>query len=364
MSDFKPFRVFNGEIANVATKAFGGEASGILDYDDIKYPIMLDINKDLFGEYWIENEIRLGEDIRHYKQALTENEQDVYNIITGSLTALDSFATKFNFALGSVCSDPSILANIAIINSFEVLHNRSYQYLSSTMLNSAQKKRAFNAPKEIPLLREKLDLVIIKIQKMIDTIAQYVLNGKEFDRVLLDAIYEGLLANLLLEGEFFTGGFVYFHSLAKSQRMIGSNNMINLIKEDETQHSAFYGNLMKILMLENPELNTQERHDNSIEFIKTCTEKEKEWGSYIFKEIDTISIKEYNDYVEYLANVICRNAGLKEVYPENTILKSKWILTYGSKKRGADEDAIATKQDFFQTNVIDYGHEGGEGFDL
>jgi ribonucleoside-diphosphate reductase beta chain len=232
------------------------------------------------------------------------------------------------------------------------------------MLNSEQKKQAFNAPKEITLLRNKNNLVIEKIQKMIDEIATNVLSGKAFTDKLLDAIYEGILANLILEGVFFTSGFVYFHSLAKSQRMLGSNNMINLIKEDETQHNAFFGNLMKILLLENPQLNTQERHDKSIEFIKTCVEKEKEWGAFLFKEIDTISIKEYNDYVEYLGNVICRNAGLKEPYADNRELKSKWILTYGSKKRSEDEDAIATKQDFFQTNVIDYGHEGGEGFDL
>lgn len=364
MSEVKSFRVFNGEVTNVATKAFFGEASGVLDWDDVRYPHMLEINKALFGEYWIEDEIRLGEDIRGYQQNMSDKEKYVYNVITGYLTALDSFATKFNFAIANVCSDPSILANIALVNSFEVLHNRAYQYLTSTMLNSDQKKEAFNAPKDIPMLRARNQLVVDKIQNMIDTIAEYVLGKCDDQDKVLEAIYDGILGNLLLEGLYFTGGFVYFHSLARDNRMLGSNNMINLIKADETQHSVFYGDVMKILMLENPHLNTTERHDKAIEFIKTCVNAEKEWAKFLFEEIDTISLKEYNDYIEYLANVICRNAGFKEVYPDNTELKSRWILTYGSKAKGVEEDSIATRADFFQTNVINYGHEGGEGFDL
>lgn len=355
-----PFRIFNGEVNNKATKTFGGVSSGIRDWDDIKYPHMLEINENLFEEYWSKNEIRLGDDLVQYKD-LTEKERYVYNVITGYLTALDSFATDFNFALGFVCTDSSIRSNIALINSFEVLHNTSYQYLTSTMLNIEQKKEAFNAPKNIPLLIERNNLVIEKIQKMTDMIFDYGSKRKELDDQLLEAIYEGILANLVLEGIYFTGAFVYFHSLARDNRMIGSNNMINLIKEDETQHSVFFGDLMKILMLENPSLNTQERHDKALEYIKICVEKEKEWAKFLFEEIETISIGEYNDYIEYLTNVVCRNAGIQEVYPENTEIKSKWILTYGSKK---GDKNLATRQDFFQTNVIGYQHEDGDGFDL
>lgn len=365
MSEVKPFRIFNGEVSNVATKVFGGEASGIRDWDDIKYPHLLEINKQLFSEYWIEDEIRLGDDVKDYKQKLTEREQYVFDVLTGMLTELDSFATDFNFVLGYICTDPSVRSILALINSFEVLHNRSYQYLSSTMLNSEQKKRAFNAPKEVRLLVEKADMINEKIQKLIDNAYLLIKEKGELTDELLEIIYDAILAYIMLEGLFFSAGFAYFHSLARSQRMIGSNNMINLIKQDETQHNVFYGDLMRILMLENPQLNTQERHDKSIEFIKECVGKEKEWARFIFDGITTLSIKEYDDYVEYLTNVICRNAGLKEAFPENRELKSKWIMTFGSKRKDSNnEDAIATRGDFFQTNVINYGHEGGEGFDL
>jgi ribonucleoside-diphosphate reductase beta chain len=346
----KPFRVFNGEVANKATKIFKGEASGICDWDDIKYPMMLDINRQLFGEFWIEDEIRLNEDLKQYRHQLNDKERYVYNVLTGSLTQLDSVANRFNFLLGYICTDPSVAANIQLIGAFEGLHARSYQYLTSTMLNANEKREAFNAPKEIKILRERNQEIFDRIQAFVD------------DPDSMDKLYEALLAYLVLEGLYFTGAFAYFHSLARTNRMIGSNNMINLIKEDETQHSVFFGVLMQILMLEFPELNTQERLEQAIDFIKRSVLKEKEWADYIFNGIETLSIKEYHDYIEYLTNVICRNAGLPEAFSENKELKSKWILTYGSKKK--KEQGIATRADFFQTNVINYSHESGDGFDL
>lgn len=346
----KPFRVFNGEVANKATKIFKGEASGICDWDDIKYPMMLDINRQLFGEFWIEDEIRLNDDLKQYRRQLNDKERYVYNVLTGMLTLLDSIANRFNFLLGYTCTDPSVAANIQLIGAFEGLHARSYQYLTSTMLNANEKREAFNAPKEIRILRERNQEIIDKIQAFVD------------DPDSMEKLYEALLAYLILEGLYFTGAFAYFHSLARTNRMIGSNNMINLIKEDETQHSVFFGVLMQILMLEFPEMNTSERLEKALDFIKRSVEKEKEWANFIFDGIETLSIKEYHDYVEYLTNVICRNAGMPEVFPDNKELKSKWILTYGSKKK--KEQGIATRADFFQTNVINYSHESGDGFDL
>lgn len=341
----KPFRVFNGEVRNKASRVFDGEASGICDWEDIKYPIMLELNKQMASNFWVEDEIRLNEDIKQYRNVLNERERYVYNISTGALTSLDSIATRFNFVMGYTITDPSVASNILLVGYYENLHTRSYQFLTSTMLNSEEKKQTFNAPKTIPLLIERNGLVFKWIQEFIN------------DPSDMNKLYRGLLANLVLEGIYFTGGFAYFHSLARTNRMIGSNNMINLIKEDETHHSVLYGEIMKILMHENPEMNTEENMNIALDFIRTCVEKEKEWAEFLFEGIDTLSIPEYKDYIEYLANVVCRNAGIQEVYPENKELKSKWVLKYGRKKGG-------TKSDFFQTNVIDYSHESGEGFDL
>lgn len=360
------FRIYDGEANNVATKVFGGRASGIRDWDNIKYPAMLDFNKALFAEYWIEDEVKLGKDIEQYRDKLNDREREVYNIITGKLNWLDSIATDFNFVLGYLCTDPSVRSVISMIASFEQLHNRSYQYLTSSVLNQQEKQQAFEETRRIPILVHRNNLVIEPIQKMVD-VAKVYMNQMETGEItddVLQAILEGIFGNIVLEGLYFSGGFVYFHSLARDQKMIGSNNMISMIKTDENMHSTFYGMLVQIIMKEEPQLATKENYEKIMNYIKEAVKREKEWANYIFEGIDTMSIKEYHDYVEYLANLICRNCGLEEPYPENQELKSKWIATYGSKKRTGGKDEIVTRTDFLQSNAINYAHESGEDFDL
>lgn len=84
------------------------------------------------------------------------------------------------------------------------------------------------------------DIIINKIQAFVDYVED-IMCGKaiEEESKLYKLLYEALLAYIILEGLFFSGGFVYFHSLARDNKMIGSNNMINLIKKDETQHNVF-----------------------------------------------------------------------------------------------------------------------------
>ena len=54
---------------------------------------------------------------------------------------------------------------------------------------------------------------------------------------------------------------------------------------------------------------------------------------------------------------------MEEPFPENTELKAPWIVTYGSKKSSQGADVV-TREDFLQSNTIDYEHEDGSGFDL
>nr|WP_145401740.1 ribonucleotide-diphosphate reductase subunit beta [Paenibacillus xylanexedens] len=359
-----PFKIYEAEKSNLPTRLFGGEASGVRDWDNIKYPTMLDFNKNLFAEYWIEDEIKLGKDIEQYNSKLSSTERSVYNTISGMLNTLDSVASDFNLFLSMMITDPSVRSVIALINSFEVLHNRSYQYLTSTMLTDQQKKEAFEEVKKIKVLHKRNQHIFDKIQLFMDTVSDYVSKNKEVDDYFLQVAFEGILAYQNLEGLHFTGGFVYFHSLARDQKMIGSNHIISMIKTDETQHSEFYGTLLRILMAENPQLNTEKNREYAVSFIKKCVENEKEWAKFIFKDIDTFSMREYMDYVEYLSNVVARNAGIIEPFPNNTEIKSRWIVTYGSKKKdNNDSNQIVTRADFLQTDAVNYEHSSGDDYD-
>jgi ribonucleoside-diphosphate reductase beta chain len=360
----KPFKIYQSDKSNLPTRIIGGDASGIRDWDNLKYPTMVDVRSNLWEENWNENEIKLGKDMEQYK-SLSEKEQYVFNTLTGMLNELDSSATDFLSYLFMITTDPSVRSIIALILGFETLHNASYQYLTSSMLNGQQKRQAFEEVKNIEALQERNAFVYGKINKLINAIRKYIVNDEEDAEKFIQTVFEGVLAYQCLEGLHFTGGFVYFHSLARSQKMIGSNQMITLIKADEQQHSEFFGTFVRMLIAENPSLNTVENMEYAVSFIREAVAREKKWARFIFDGLDLFSIKEYDDYVEYLANLIARNAGIQEPFPENKEIKSRWIVTYGSKKRDAkDKKQIVTKASFLETNSPNYTHENGEDFDL
>lgn len=360
----KPFKIYQSDKSNLPTRIIGGDASGIRDWDNLKYPTMVDIRSNLWEENWNEHEIKLGKDMEQYK-TLSDREKYVFNTLTGMLNELDSSATDFLSYLFMITTDPSVRSIVALILGFETLHNASYQYLTSSMLNGQEKHQAFEEVKQIEVLNERNAFLYDKINTAINAIRKYVVNDEKDTEEFIQTIFEGVLAYQCLEGLHFSGGFVYFHALARSQKMIGSNNMIMLIKADEQQHSEFFGTFIRMLMAENPFLNTQQNMEYATNFIREAVENEKKWANFIFDGLDILNIKEYEDYVEYLANLISRNAGIQEPFPNNVELKSRWIVTYGSKKRdGKDSKQIVTRSSFLEGNTINYTHEDGGDFDL
>ncbi|MGM7720683.1 ribonucleotide-diphosphate reductase subunit beta [Metabacillus sp. Hm71] len=363
----KAFRIYDADSPNHPSRIFGGKASGIRSWDDIKYPIFLTYQKNLFGEFWIPEEIQMGKDMEEFRQKLNKNEQIVYAYNSGALDWLDSIATDIVGLLFLATSDPSLRTLWVLVAGFETMHNVSYEHITSSTLNKDEKDKAFNEVRNLPLLVKRNMFIIEKLEKMKDALVNFLITkyktGKEeMDDETLQAVFEGLVAYQILEGLFFSGSFVYYHSLARDNKMQETNNIINMIKADENQHSEVFGTVIQILMSEFPQLNTSENLEFAMDFIREAVKLEKAWTAWLYQDIDTLSIVEYHDYVEYLANLICRNAGMTEPFPENDELKAKWIVTYGSKKN--NNGGISPKADFLQGNAIDYKHEDGGNFDL
>lgn len=363
----RPFRMYSPEEPNHPTRIFGGEASGIRSWDDVKYPIFLEYQKKMFGEFWIPEEVSMSKDIEQYETRLTEAEKKVYQYNSGMLNWLDSMASDVVTMLFLSTTDPSLRSLLTLVASFETMHNISYEHITASVLTSTEKKNAFEEVRENPQLQKRNQHIIEKLDRMSVAISDYLVDNTKSDSTemseeTLQIIFEGIVAYQILEGLYFSGGFVYFHSLARDNKMLESNDVIAMIRADENFHSELFGTLIQIMMQENSFLNTEENLEYVMNYIKEAVELEKEWASWLYQGIDTLTIPEYHNYVEYLANLICRNAGMSEPYPNNGELKSKWIITYGSKKSGDSE--VAVKADFLQGNAINYKHEDGGDFDL
>src|SRR5690625_5238155 len=73
---------------NKSTKLFGGESSGILNWNDIAYPHWYKMYKRLLGNYWQADEVNMASDVKQFP-TLTKDEQDAYLKIIGLLSTLE-----------------------------------------------------------------------------------------------------------------------------------------------------------------------------------------------------------------------------------------------------------------------------------
>ena len=77
--------------------------------------------------------------------------------------------------------------------------------------------------------------------------------------------------------------------------MLKTSTMISYIQRDEMQHAYFISQFIRILLTENPELNTEENIDYIYQTISQAVELEKEWASVILKDIEGIDLDEFEN---------------------------------------------------------------------
>lgn len=123
--------------------------------------------------------------------------------------------------------------------------------------------------------------------------------------------------------------------------------MISYIQRDEMQHCYFMTQFIRILLTENPSLNTEENIQFIYDTIDEAVRLESEWAHFILKDIDGIDLNEFGEYLEYLANKRFRQLGLANLYEEREN-PLQWIQVF------SDEMINETKSDFFEQKSRTY----------
>jgi ribonucleoside-diphosphate reductase beta chain len=283
---------------NKATAIFGGKSSGILNWNDIKYPHFYDMYMNLLASFWKADDVNMQDDIRQFP-TLPKNEQRAYKaIVGGSLATLDAPQTRLALYLSLYSTDPSVSNIFAVIAQQEAEHNRSYSYELASVADLNTQIDTFELGRKDPIL--------MKRNKLIET------TYNEFTaNPTLENTADVLVKSAQLEGIFFYSGFAFFYHLARQQKMVKTSTMISYINRDEMQHARFIADLFRILLSENPELNTQEMVERVYASFREAVDLEIEWSEYILGDIDGIDLQELAGFVKYRANKMLRLMGLK-----------------------------------------------------
>jgi ribonucleoside-diphosphate reductase beta chain len=336
-------KLLNPDFPNKSTGIINGKSSGILNWNDIAYPKMYDLYQTLLSNFWKPQEINMQDDIKQW-DLLSDYEKDVFLRINTQLASLDSLQTPTMSQVMDYVTDSSFKAIFAVISQQEAVHNESYSYILSSLIPIGEQNERFNQAKSDNIVRKRNQLIL-------DAYEEFRQNPTP------QSLLKLCVNSINLEGIYFYAGFAFFYHLARQQKMLKTSTMISYIQRDEMQHAYFIAQFIRILLIENPELQMDENIQYIYETINEAVELEKEWAHYILAEIKGIDLEEFDGYVEYLANKRLRQLGLKNLYEERSN-PMPWIQIFG------DEMMNETKSDFFEQKSRTYSKVSqSNGFD-
>lgn len=328
-------RVLLDETApNRSTGIINGKSSNVLNWDDVRYPWANKMYRNLLKNFWTPFEISMAEDRKQWIHDLTDAEREAYAMFTGLLASLDSVQTDFVGRVSDFFTDSSCCAISVIIAQQEVVHNHSYSYMLSTLVDRDKQNEIFNLWKTNPVLKRRNDFVFS---------AYFDLFNDPTPENLLKAIVH----DIILEGLSFYSAFVFFYNLARNNKMMASSKMINYINRDEKVHVGFFTLVFREILKENPELNTPELAKYVVEEFKRAVELELNWANYVIgNKITGITMADVERYVTATANTRVHDLGFEPPFPKQDLTSMMWVYKF--------EDPNESNTDRFQVRATSY----------
>ena len=330
----KQVRIFNEDLPNNRPKLFD-EVSGILYWDDINNQAYYDIYKEMREKFWIPDEVSMAQDVQQWVNGdMTDDEKELYKNGIGVLAVLDSVATYFDKIAADYIRDSAVKANMAFIAAMETIHNESYTYTIASLVGKQEAEEVFAKPKTNPFIVERNKL-------MMNLFDDFLVKRD------IPSFAKALVAMAGLEGLCFVNGFTPFYHLNRNNKMFGTGTIIQYIQRDEVQHSYFQTVLIRDILTQYPELNTEEFADFTYNFFRELVDLEIRFCEDLYKDTPDIDIEEVKLYVGFRANLLLDNLGLDKIF-EAKKNPSPWITAF-------DPDNLnSIKRDFFEGKEVNY----------
>lgn len=343
MSTLPRLKILEPSSPNKSTAIIGGEASGILNWDDIKYSSFHRTYKVLKANFWTPEEISVIDDKRSYENLLPA-ERKAFGLIMGLLATLDAPQSRLVYNISERITDPSAHANFIFIAQQEVIHNQSYSYILSTILTSEEEKAIFEEARTNQVINTRNQPIMQAYNTFLEEPSK-------------ENLVKALVQSIILEGINFYSGFAFFYNLSRSGKMSRTATIIEYINKDEVVHAKFVSEVLGAILGENPELNNQEFVEYVRQSFIYAVEQEINWSRSVLSDIDGIDMVEMEGYVKYRSNKMLSLLGIEELYPGYDQNTMKWI-------RAFEDNFDNSRTDFFEQRSRQYAKVGADdGFD-
>lgn len=337
MSLLKQKPLFNpdGDIDLRSRRMIGGNTTNLNDFNNIKYTWVNDWYRQAMNNFWIPEEINLGNDAKEYL-SLPQAERRAYDKILSFLIFLDSIQTANLPTVGEYITANEINLCLSIQAFQEAVHSQSYSYMLDSICEPQKRTEV--------LYQWKNDRHLLDRNTFIGDLYN------EFQQERSKAAFmKTLIANYILEGIYFYSGFMFFYNLGRNNQMLGSVQEIRYINRDENTHLWLFRNIIKELQKEEPDLFTPELTERYRAMIKEGCEQEIRWGQYaIGDEVQGLTKEMISDYVKYLGNLRSESLGFGIIYEgyETEPKSMSWVSQYSNANK--------IKTDFFEAKSTAY----------
>ena len=335
-------KIFNEFGLRGTQSMIDGNTTNLREWNRIKYDWANLMYRTMLNNFWIPEEISLGEDIKQFPY-LTGGERNAFDKIISFLNFLDSIQCENLPNLARYITAPEVASLLNIQAFQEEIHAQSYSYILDTVTNPVTRDKIYDAWREDEVLLERNRFIAEMYQRFSDE------PNKE-------NLIRYITANYVLEGIYFYSGFSFFYTLARQGKMTATSTIFKYINRDEITHLVLFQNIIKELMKEKPELFTEEIKEEMREMVKIGTLNEIKWGQYVTaNEILGINNELIDRYIKYLSNLRLRAIGLEPWYSEITENPMAWIESFSNLND--------TKTDFFEAKVTNYTKAAAFDFD-
>lgn len=322
----------NGDDSKENQQIFGGNPTGILNLNNVKYKWVGGFWRTMLNNFWIPEKVSLVADKVTVKD-LTDEEGQAVKDTLGFLIFLDSLQVNNlpNIADYITCSGCKTLLTLQAFQ--EAVHSQSYQYILESLYNEEERNKIYNTWRDNELLLKRNEFIAGQMQSFVNKPTQ-----QNFKKVQL--------ANLALEGVYFYQGFNLFDQLANRKKLVQTQKMIDYIRTDENSHVALFTKMIHETM------DTYKEREMIYDILGTAGEQEIQWSQETYgNSILGISKGSSKQYVEHLVNQRLRGLRLDPLYEER-----------GNPYSHLD---VKARSNFFETSAVtDYSQSGAvEGWD-
>ena len=331
----KPLFNPQGDLDVRDRRMIGGNTTNLNDFNNMKYPWVSDWYRQAMNNFWIPEEINLGQDVKDYPH-LDAAERAAYDKILSFLVFLDSIQSANLPAIGEYITANEVNLCLSIQTFQECVHSQSYSYMLDTICSPEQRNEI--------LYQWRTDERLLARNTFIGDLYNEFQRDKHPFTLL-----KVMMANFILEGVYFYSGFMFFYNLARNGKMPGSAQEIRYINRDENTHLWLFRNIILELKKEEPGLFTDENVAELRAMLEEGVRQEIAWGHYVIgDDVSGLTREMVTDYICYLGNQRWMSLGFEPLFVDNVEEPEnmRWVSQYSN--------ANMVKTDFFEAKSTAY----------